>query len=199
MPDNPLPASFAFLPDYRPNGATIYPGSFNPLHEGHTRLAQASSCQCDRPLFYELAVVNADKPPLSVETMVARTNQFSASALGECCNACSRPPSVVMTRAPLFVEKAHLFRDATLLVGYDTALRIVNPVYYDKSIDKLHAALAALQSYGTQFVVAGRLDGQNFKTLEHIDIPKQFSSMFIPLENFRFDISSSEIRASRAQ
>ena len=31
---------------------------------------------------------------------------------------------MVMTRAPLFVEKAHLFRDATLLVGYDTALRI---------------------------------------------------------------------------
>ena len=26
-----LPASFAFLPDYRPNGATIYPGSFNRM------------------------------------------------------------------------------------------------------------------------------------------------------------------------
>jgi len=39
-------------------------GSFDPLHVGHRALRDAAEARLQRPLFYEMTVFNADKPPL---------------------------------------------------------------------------------------------------------------------------------------
>ena len=33
-------------------------------------------------------------------------------------------------QAPLFTNKAELFRDSAFVVGYDTAVRLIDPKYY---------------------------------------------------------------------
>ena len=48
-----------------PVSGGILSGSFNPLHEGHEEMAQASSRMLGKPVVYELSVANADKPPLA--------------------------------------------------------------------------------------------------------------------------------------
>ena len=50
---------------------------------------------------------------------------------------------------------------------------------------------------GTKFLVAGRNAGGAFRTLADVDVPAGFASMFseIPEEEFRRDISSTELRS----
>jgi hypothetical protein len=49
---------------------------------------------------------------------------------------------------------------------------------------------------GSRFLIAGRAEGDAFRTLEDVNIPAGFAPMFtaIPEAEFRRDISSSELR-----
>ena len=55
---------------------------------------------------FELSAFNVDKPPLPVNVILERINQFSGKY------------SVVATNAPTFIQKARLFPGATFVVGY---------------------------------------------------------------------------------
>ncbi|HWQ13268.1 MAG TPA: hypothetical protein VNL77_10730 [Roseiflexaceae bacterium] len=161
-------------------------GSFNPLHAGHERLAQAAAVVLGQPVAFELPVVNADKPPLGYAELVRRLAQFRGRHM------------VVLSRAPLFVEKAALFPGCTFVLGYDTAVRLVDPAYYGGEAGR-DAALAAIRARGCRFLVAGRVADGVFRTLADVAIPPEFADLFraIPEHVFRADISSSEIRAQR--
>jgi hypothetical protein len=158
-------------------------GSFNPLHAGHERLAQAAAVVLGMPVLFELPVVNADKPPLSYAEVERRLEQFRG-----------RHP-VVLTRAPLFRDKAALFPGCVFVVGYDTAARLVEPRYYGGEARR-DAALAEIRAAGCRFLVAGRAVGGVFRTLSDIAIPERFRDLFIELPEsvFRLDLSSTEIR-----
>lgn len=160
-------------------------GAFNPLHEGHLELAQVASEILAQPVAFELAAVNVDKPPLAPATVLARMAQFAG-----------RYP-VFASNAPIFVEKARLFPGATFVVGYDTAVRILHPRYYDDSHDKLMSALADIRDLGCRFLVAGRIgDDNQFHHIDELHIPSSFTNLFrpIPEAQFRNDISSTELR-----
>ena len=57
------------------------------------------------------------------------------------------------------------------------------------------AALAELGANGSKFLVAGRVDGLGYKTLEDVPIPEGFSFLFssIPESLFRLDVSSTQL------
>lgn len=87
-------------------------------------------------------------------------------------------------------------------VGFDTASRILNPVYYGGD-EGLAAMLKEMQQKSVQFVVAGRVanpsvgDGK-FLTLESdLAVPKGYQNMFVSLseDEFRLDLSSSMLRS----
>lgn len=157
-------------------------GSFNPLHEGHERLAAAAGQLSGRPPSLELSIENVDKPPLqrrAVESRLARMR--------------GRFP-VVVTRSPTFLQKARLFGGCHFALGYDTAVRLVQGQYYEDGERGLTAALAEFAAEGCRFWVAGRVDGNAYYTLADIDVPAKYADLFVPVP-FRMDISSTELRA----
>jgi hypothetical protein len=160
-------------------------GSFNPLHAGHERLAQAASVALGTPCGFELPVVNADKPPLDYREVERRVEQFAF-----------RYP-VVLSRARLFVEKARLFPECTFAVGYDTAARLVDPRYYGGEAGR-DTALGTVRAQRCRFIVAGRAVDGEFHTMRDLPIPAAFADLFLdlPEQLFRVDLSSSEIRAA---
>ena len=168
----------------RPEGVALLPGSFNPLHHGHQELARVASSVAGREVLFELSVVNVDKPPLTHLEAEARVAQFAGRW------------RVVLTRAPRFVEKARLFPGSVFVIGVDTAIRLVQPRYYEDSEALMHAALEEMRERGTRFLVAGRAADSSFHTLDAARVPAPYAAMFesIPESLFRADVSSTELR-----
>jgi Cytidylyltransferase-like len=169
-----------------PQPFVLFPGSFNPMHDGHVLLARVAEEHRQQPLAFEISVTNVDKPPLPGETVRNRLAQFAWKS------------PVELTRAPTFVEKSRLFRGATFVVGADTAERLFGPKYYGDDEVRMHMALEEIASSGGSFLVAVRIDAAGrVRTLNDIPVPRRYADLFseIPEHRFRFDISSSEIRA----
>ena len=166
----------------------IISGSFNPLHIGHINLAHAASKYLGEPLAFELSAFNVDKPAIEKAVALARISQFAGYF------------SVYLTNAPTFLEKSRLFAEATFIVGFDTAERILMPRYYGDSEDNLFAALREIRSHGCNFLVAPRANKDNqLKTVHDMVIPVEFVELFDELPDFRQDISSTELRAVGAK
>lgn len=164
----------------------ILSGSFNPLHEGHTRLVNAASRILGERAIYELSISNVDKPDLELSEVRRRLKQFAEKA------------DIAVTRVPAFFEKARLFPGSTFVIGFDTMTRLVDPKYYGGSDGRMRAALSELQDLRCGFLVAGREVDGVFKTLDNIAAPPEFLEMFtqIPESAFREDISSTQLRSA---
>ena len=61
-------------------------------------------------------------------------------------------------QALLYTQKAQLFADSAFVVGYDTAIRLVAPRYYNDDEAEMLAELKGMRSRGCQVLVAGRVD-----------------------------------------
>ncbi len=161
-------------------------GAFHPLHVGHTGLRAAAERRLGQPVVYEMTVRNVDKPPLDYLTIHSRRGQFAEHPLA-------------LTRAATFVEKAALFPGATFVVGTDTAARIIEPRYYGNRTDLMHDALAKIRQRNCRFLVAARLaPNGSVETLRDLPIPAAAADLFeqLPVEEFRVDASSTELRRS---
>jgi hypothetical protein len=171
-----------------PRPAVLFPGSFNPVHEGHVLLARIAEEFRQQPVAFELSVTNVDKPPLAGETVRHRLTQFAWKA------------PVELTRAPTFIEKSRLFPGTTFVVGMDTAERLFGTKYYGDDEARMHAALDEIANSGGSFLVAVRIDAAGrVRALTDIPVPRRYAELFteIPEHLFRSDTSSSEIRARR--
>ena len=106
------------------------------------------------------------------------------------------PHEVVLTREPLFAQKALYFPNAVFVVGYDTALRILQNKYYGGNSAKVMGFLSAFKTPGCRFLVAGRHWEGSYHTVSDLNIPEQFKGLFdeLPENLFRVDTSSSAIR-----
>jgi len=168
-----------------PPGA-VFPGAFNPVHVGHRRMAEISRRLLGRRVDFEISILNPDKPPLDYLEMERRTGQFGPAE------------SIWLTRAPTFEEKSRLFPGTTFIVGTDTLRRIARPCYYGDDPAARDAAMQRIAERGCRFLVFGRDLGTGFFGLGDLDLPEPLVSLCreVPAEQFRQDISSTEIRKS---
>ena len=238
-----------------PKGTLVFPGSFNPVHEGHVALVVAalqklsmslppsdrwsspntpdcSDSETDSPsenwkripVIFEIAAINADKPPLPRDEVMRRIAQFDPFTNPALLAAGLTNVAVCVTSEPLFLEKSKLFADCNFLIGSDTMSRIIDPKYYNAGTEAgdeasqrqqqacaMVSALSAIKERGCRFIVGGRVaspsgpsgDQQQFNTLESIRASSAIAlpntlltSLFEGLTEmeFRVDLSSTDLR-----
>ena len=162
----------------------ILSGSFNPIHSGHRSLLEYVSNLLDRNKYYEISIMNVDKPALSIEELLSRIPNFSFNE------------KIIITNSSKFIDKVKIFPDTCFIVGYDTAVRILDESYLSDN-ETLDEFLNMVSSKNCFFMVAGRVDENGkFNNLKLDEIKEKYRSLFMIIdeEDFRSDISSTDIR-----
>jgi PncC family amidohydrolase len=169
------------------SSGVIFPGSFDPLHDGHRRMTEAAREICGAAVEFELSIDNIDKPPLRRSEAAQRIA------------ALSQQGPVWLTRAAAFADKARIFPGATFIVGIDTLLRIADPVYYGGSRRARNAALAVFAAQDGRLLCFGRTIDGRFLTPADVDLPPPLKDRCAEVDEtrFRVDASSTEIRAAK--
>jgi hypothetical protein len=173
------------------DGQLVFPGAFNPLHDGHREMMRVAEQLTGSQVALEISLENVDKPALQAAAAVARVVPLETKA-------------VWMTRAATFAEKAELFPGSTFVVGADTIARIGQPRYYDTDSLSCEQAIEKITASNCRFLVFGRLvdaelqagESSEFRGLDGLDIPGPLREICeaVSEQQFRLDVSSRQLR-----
>lgn len=164
----------------------IIPGAFDPLHEGHLSMSNTLQAMYKgQDIAFELSVSNIDKGVLPLDDVRGRIKAMAGH-------------NVLITRAPLFTDKASLFPMSTFGIGADTLARLVDTKYYGGSQQTLDQAFHFFFASENRFVVFPRQDAEGvLKTMHDYKVPEQYQDLFMEAEAFEpTDISSTSVRES---
>lgn len=163
------------------SGISLYPGSFNPLHDGH-RWIISEACKIRPGTVVEISLRRWGKEDLSFEVLRDRLSQFKSLA------------PVLVTSEARMVGKIGLLAELlpnkprpVFHVGQDTLERMIED-YGEAGISGLAAT----------FVVYGRkLPGMEYRDLDSLGHKFNNCIKGPSQPEYLFDISSTQIRNSR--
>ncbi|MDB0065777.1 cytidylyltransferase [Gammaproteobacteria bacterium] len=172
-----------FISNDRSTPELIFPGSFNPLHDGHLRMRELAEKKTGMRATFEICARNADKPPLTFHEIKRTLDQFTDN------------DSWVMTSAGRFSEKAEMFPNSVFIIGADTLMRVFDEKFYSNKKDMLDH-IDRFNDHNINFLVFGRKVNKTFISLRDIVIPENIKNRCTGFEegSFRDDISSTELR-----
>ena len=161
----------------------IFPGSFNPLHDGHLKMRELAEKKTGMRATFEICARNADKPPLTFHEIKRTLDQFSEN------------DSWVMTSAGRFSEKAEMFPNSVFIIGADTLVRVFDEKFYLNKKDMINH-IERFNDHNVHFLVFGRKVNNKFISLRDIAIPDNIRQRCTGFDeaSFRDDISSTELR-----
>jgi nicotinic acid mononucleotide adenylyltransferase len=165
----------------------IFPGSFNPIHQGHLEMIDIAERRLGSHVALEISIQNVDKPPLDYIELEYRLQAIEKT----------RPEQAVwFTQTPLFEDKSDIFSGTTFVVGADTLRRFADLRFYHESIHQLHDVLRLIAFHNCRFLVFARQDHHGIESLETLKIPDMLRSLCdeIPPTVFAMNISSSDLR-----
>lgn len=161
----------------------LFPGSFDPLHDGHRAMRRIAARITGREVAYELSLRNVDKPSLDYAEIRARARGFAGAPAW-------------LTAAATFVEKVDLFPGAVFVVGADTFVRLWEPRYHGDCPDRVRASVTRIAEGAGGFVVFGRARDGMFTDPAALPAPEPLRRIatFVPEADFRDDVSSTILR-----
>lgn len=168
MPDGQIKDNFE-----APDGVVIYPGSFNPLHDGHRAIAD-TLIDDGHYVYFEISQTRYQKEAYTDEEVAERVKQFAW-----------KYPVVVTQNAPLFFDKYEIFKNAKprFVMGADTLKRWLDMTNPEDVPDDL------------RLIVFGRLtNGEYHDPRKMWDENGPFGKIDIQFYDMEMDISSTEIR-----
>ncbi len=164
-----------------PEKHILFPGSFDPLHEGHLEIAREVNAKTGKDVVFAITDQHPDKGVLHQEVIQKRLEQFRW-----------KNTVTLMGNLPFYLDKANAFPGFAFILGTDTLVRMLDQNYYKKFT--VTEMLQKFQELRTTFFVASRRNGE-IVTLEHLlpNIPAEFHGMFTQLSTV-IDVSSTELR-----
>lgn len=139
----------------------VFPGSFNPLHEGHIAMAEAVYKKTRRTVFFEICVKNSDKPLVDYMRLRERIEQIESVLSNNPMYA-----GYIVSNNTLFVQKAQRSGFKHYMLGMDTFNRLFSNKYdvlYDTGTDKysLTKKEEIFKQEGMHFWVSNRAGVEN--------------------------------------
>lgn len=159
---------------------TLFPGAFNPPHEGHFGIADTMDNWAHLRVTFEITTDSAHKPALSVVEMLQRAKLLQGRS------------RLFTQGCPLFVDKAKRFPGAGLVLGADAMLRMYDPKWCSDAA-KLTATF--MESMTTFYAFGRKLDDgfvSSQDLLEHL--PPGAQGLSVTHVRGRWDVSSSALR-----
>jgi hypothetical protein len=161
-------------------------GAFNPLHEGHTSVAQHVMDQYGNTVAHEVTAEPPHKEAMTVQALLQRAKLLQGY-------------DRIFTKSyPYYLDKARAFPGVPLVLGADAMIRMLDPKWGITPSELLNE----FNKLNTKLLVSGRLVDGKFVSytniLDHIDQqdPSLVSlalHVVAPVDG-RIDISSTELR-----
>ncbi|MCD4801070.1 MAG: hypothetical protein K8R01_05710 [Methanococcoides sp.] len=131
------------------NPELIFSGSFDPCHKNHIQMAEQAFNKLGKKVHFEISLTNVDKPPIDLISLKERLDSLRKYKDEVFFGG------VLLTVAPLFVQKVNLFENATFIIGADTANRLFKNRYY-RNEDDMRDMLEYFRNRNTHFLVFQR-------------------------------------------
>lgn len=149
-PDMLLKTAINYVNSRCGDGQILYPGAFNPIHEGHRRLVSTVEALTGDKVCYHINTNNPHKPALTATDLLRR---------------CSGSESFLVDHnLPLYIDKARAYPGTAMIIGTDALQRMLDPKWGPDVVDMLEE----FHKLGTFFYVGERIVNGEVLTLQKI-------------------------------